>query len=557
MKKLTYLIKGMSAMVLVIGISTSVLADSSTATDAIQNLGVSPYDSTWEVKPSLDTSYQFLTGLDFTAHLQDSGLHLTSEGPGAKLWRTMIPARPRSRDISYSLTPDTVHLCYPYTDQVTLNYYMLRECFDSLKQNSAVGPSSNLAGYPFYSAPDSVTVWIFGYYISACEYDNNITGFHNWPWGDGNDECKYHPGCYICEYSDGTVSCTLNFDIVNPKYYYLFGTCGNDNSEETAIWYNGVRWLHQVNSGSKADEQYDSTSFPSELILNLKKTRSRANVHIWGAIVADSVAITGRLHGEGSTTVDATIYPDVLVKYILRGSEENQIEPTYSSTPHDVIICDTEYPNRTLYYDLTSYSGIDTLTLTYGYFNFDWIVDEYPAGITRETASHKVTIEGTTIDSAIAIIDTMTKGKEVDISTYATPGDTLKIVFSYAGGGDATGIVRPFLQVVGTTFGIKEDNTKRSSVTPIYKMSQNYPNPMHRVSSIRYEIPRTSQITLSVYNITGQKVRTLVKGKKKAGDYTAIWDGRDDNGKQVASSTYFYRLEVDGKTMTKKAIVLR
>jgi hypothetical protein len=88
-------------------------------------------------------------------------------------------------------------------------------------------------------------------------------------------------------------------------------------------------------------------------------------------------------------------------------------------------------------------------------------------------------------------------------------------------------------------------------------LAQNYPNPFNPVTTINYSLAVEGNIELIVYNIKGQKVKTLVNEKKELGHYQAIWDGTDNNKKQVSSGVYFYRLSTGEKTMNKKMLLLK
>jgi flagellar hook assembly protein FlgD len=63
--------------------------------------------------------------------------------------------------------------------------------------------------------------------------------------------------------------------------------------------------------------------------------------------------------------------------------------------------------------------------------------------------------------------------------------------------------------------------------------------------------------SLKIYNILGQLVRTLVDEEKAPGNYKAIWDGKDNSGKEVGSGIYFYQLRTEEYTATKKVVLLR
>lgn len=90
-----------------------------------------------------------------------------------------------------------------------------------------------------------------------------------------------------------------------------------------------------------------------------------------------------------------------------------------------------------------------------------------------------------------------------------------------------------------------------------FRLEQNYPNPFNPSTVIRYQLPASSRVEISIYSLHGQKVRTLLAAEKPAGFYEIDWDGRDDRGKSVATGVYFYRLLTDGFVETKKLLVLR
>lgn len=85
----------------------------------------------------------------------------------------------------------------------------------------------------------------------------------------------------------------------------------------------------------------------------------------------------------------------------------------------------------------------------------------------------------------------------------------------------------------------------------------NYPNPFNPSTTIRYEIPEQSVITLSIYDIQGRNIQTLVSESKPAGHYEAQWNGIDESGKQVAAGMYFARLQVGDYASTIKMVNLR
>jgi hypothetical protein len=88
-------------------------------------------------------------------------------------------------------------------------------------------------------------------------------------------------------------------------------------------------------------------------------------------------------------------------------------------------------------------------------------------------------------------------------------------------------------------------------------LGQNTPNPFNPQTVITYQLAKSEPARLEIYNLLGQKVRTLVDVAQKAGAHREAWDGKDEKGLAVASGTYFYRLSTPSFTAARKMTLLR
>ncbi len=88
----------------------------------------------------------------------------------------------------------------------------------------------------------------------------------------------------------------------------------------------------------------------------------------------------------------------------------------------------------------------------------------------------------------------------------------------------------------------------------IFNLSQNYPNPFNGITKIEFCLPFSKNIEISVYNLEGKKIKTLVKKHLSAGNYKIVWNGRNSNDEEVASSVYYYQLTAGNFHETKKLI---
>jgi hypothetical protein len=90
-----------------------------------------------------------------------------------------------------------------------------------------------------------------------------------------------------------------------------------------------------------------------------------------------------------------------------------------------------------------------------------------------------------------------------------------------------------------------------------FVLKQNFPNPFNPETEISYKIPVPQTVTLSIFDMTGRLVRTLVHERKNSGHHSIRWNGRDNDGNIVSSGVYLYRIKTEEFCMTRKAILVR
>lgn len=88
-------------------------------------------------------------------------------------------------------------------------------------------------------------------------------------------------------------------------------------------------------------------------------------------------------------------------------------------------------------------------------------------------------------------------------------------------------------------------------------LNDNYPNPFNPTTTISYNLAENSNVELSIYNLKGQKVKTLVNDILTAGENSVIWNGTDENNQPVSSGIYFYKIKTGDFTETKKMILMK
>lgn len=163
-------------------------------------------------------------------------------------------------------------------------------------------------------------------------------------------------------------------------------------------------------------------------------------------------------------------------------------------------------------------------------------------------------------------------GSDGSYSMDDLPAGTYKIRISGAGmqtawyGGENENEAEPITLESGnmpSSVDVDVDQTVTSvdgtdSILPeVFALEQNYPNPFNPSTTIRFSLPVNSKVTLRIYNVLGQNVRTLIDKSLEAGIHSVQWLGVDDNGRQVASGIYLLQFEAGEVHLTRRMVLMK
>ncbi len=143
-------------------------------------------------------------------------------------------------------------------------------------------------------------------------------------------------------------------------------------------------------------------------------------------------------------------------------------------------------------------------------------------------------------------------GNEPDSTTSFTTSDTFT-GFYPLGDNKMVCVNRTGVEYIEYSHvGIEDDMPHATALS-----LSNYPNPFNPETTIRFDIPSHAQTTLSIYNIKGQLVRTLLEQPMDAGEHNAVWNGTDNLDKPVSSGVYLYRLESGDHVVTRRMLLIK
>lgn len=140
------------------------------------------------------------------------------------------------------------------------------------------------------------------------------------------------------------------------------------------------------------------------------------------------------------------------------------------------------------------------------------------------------------------------------VSTDMNVNGEPEVLVAIAAAGDSTQNWIIMIEGNGVT-GIQIDPGQQ--ILKSYTLHQNYPNPFNPSTTISYQLTKTEKISIKVYDLLGKEINTLVSGVVTAGTHTAVWNGTNNAGAQVASGIYIYTLQVGKYKLNKRMTLMR
>ncbi len=252
------------------------------------------------------------------------------------------------------------------------------------------------------------------------------------------------------------------------------------------------------------------------------------------------------------------------VHYLIRN-----IDPNVSRTLSAGVVVDVDFPDGGL--EMLGYDASRNLVY---YYNTE--LDRYVGMGILDGPVHSLVICSNPFDSKLGLSD-LTKrnlllsgqisnlpSKRGDyanivstVPTGVSDGEFLEFGIAMIWAGSESELFSKFDQAYGTYHAPSAADESDVNVPREFSLSQNYPNPFNPQTTIAFSIGQEQHVTLAVYNVLGQRVKTLVDQALGIGNHQFVWSGSDDFGNSVASGVYFYRLEASGKSLTRKMLLIK
>lgn len=147
----------------------------------------------------------------------------------------------------------------------------------------------------------------------------------------------------------------------------------------------------------------------------------------------------------------------------------------------------------------------------------------------------------------------------IDVSDYIATSDT-KIGISLK---DSTYFIcKNPAKVINDNFPFSSNEIRILDITKFelptsYSLSQNYPNPFNPITTFHYNIPKESDVSITIYDMLGRQINQLISKKQPIGNYSVQWNGDDNNGNLVGTGIYFYQIQTGDFVQTKKMVLMK
>jgi hypothetical protein len=145
---------------------------------------------------------------------------------------------------------------------------------------------------------------------------------------------------------------------------------------------------------------------------------------------------------------------------------------------------------------------------------------------------------------------------KMKMSVDSTVGDTTELILQSLSANDPNGRSITF-ELINKTLVTNVKSAQGDLVPTNFDLKQNFPNPFNPETTIQYDLPTAEYIQIDVFNVLGQKIRTLIDSQKQAGSFTHVWDGRNDQGEFVVSGLYMYCIQAGSFVEMRKMLLMK
>ena len=190
---------------------------------------------------------------------------------------------------------------------------------------------------------------------------------------------------------------------------------------------------------------------------------------------------------------------------------------------------------------------------------YTWEFDSYEWGghfaFSVESVSQTVEVPAGTFNNCI----------KIGVVGIDTTGDTTEVDYFYFAEGVGEVLWEGWMQgwenfrfeLIEYSIQLSSEDNPMKAVPIEFFIQQNYPNPFNPITTLRYDLPERSEVTLTIYDILGRQVRALVQDMEEPGYKSVIWDGTDEFGRNVGTGIYLYQIKASDFTETRKMLLLR
>lgn len=175
------------------------------------------------------------------------------------------------------------------------------------------------------------------------------------------------------------------------------------------------------------------------------------------------------------------------------------------------------------------------------------------SGFSRAELFDLISSDGVDVDSSVAGDMLFFVGSE---PFTIQPRDSVEVAFALVAGDDIASVYAN-AAAAKERYDLITDVDENETMPLSFDLYQNYPNPFNPTTSISFSLQDGGKVILDVFNVLGQKVKTLLRGQLPTGEHTIEWDATDDRDKKVASGVYFYRLTSEKRSQTRKMVLLK